>query len=101
MIGSGGNVGGAVGGLIWTGGKVPGGEGGDTGGPTKADIKSRPFRASRVKRVLPLRREEPVQDVVRANGPLIELKFNIVRPPLNEFLIVRHLFFRTPAGLLV
>jgi hypothetical protein len=37
-----------------------------------------------VKRVLPLRRGEAVEDVVRANRPLIEVRFNIVGLLLNE-----------------
>jgi hypothetical protein len=66
-------------GWMWTGGKVLGGEvgGAETGGPLNADIKSLPSSASSPRRVLLLRRWEPVREVVWKNVPRILVKLNM------------------------
>jgi hypothetical protein len=63
------------------GGNMPG-DGGF--GTPKADIKSRPSRASRLRRRFVPRRGDVLLDVSRANKPLIVLKVNIVRPLIKK-----------------
>jgi hypothetical protein len=65
------------------------------------DIKSRPSSASRLRRVLPLRRGEALRDVVRANRPLIGVKLNIGKLPSNKVGEGSALVFGDSGGLLV